>query len=79
MMVFDGKVYILDGAHYLCFDGETVQEVKSLALTPTTYIGRDPLGGGTQYQQRKPIAGCVYQHVFVRREEPGLLPIHDGH
>ncbi len=64
MMVFDGKVYILDGAHYLCFDGETVQEVKSLALTPTTYIGRDPLGGGTQYQQRKPIAGCVYQHVL---------------
>ena len=60
MMVFDGKVYILDGAHYLCFDGETVQEVKSLALTPTTYIGRDPLGGGTQYQQRN-----LLQDAFI--------------
>jgi len=60
MMVFDGKVYILDGAHYLCFDGETVQEVKSLALVPTTYIGRDPLGGGTQYQQRN-----LLQDAFI--------------
>ena len=60
MMVFDGKVYFLDGAHYHCFDGETVQEVKSLALVPTTYIGRDPLGGGTQYQQRN-----LLQDAFI--------------
>lgn len=51
MAVFDGKVYLLDGAQYLCFDGETVTPVKDKALVPTTYIGREPLGGGTQYQQ----------------------------
>lgn len=51
MTVFDGRVYIADGKQMLVFDGQTVQPVSALALVPTTYIGRAPLGGGTQYQQ----------------------------
>ena len=51
MTVFDGRVYIADGKQMLVFDSQTVQPVSASALVPTTYIGRAPLGGGTQYQQ----------------------------
>lgn len=51
MVAFDGRVYVLDGQSLLCFDGEKVTPVRENALLPTTYIGRAPLGGGTQYQQ----------------------------
>ena len=46
-----GRLYILDGAHYLAFgefDGEYgVRQVKDIAAVPTVMIDRDPIGGGT--------------------------------
>lgn len=50
-LVFDGKLYILDGQSYLMYDGETVKNVLDDATVPVTYTGRPPLGGGNQYQQ----------------------------
>lgn len=51
MLVFDGKLYILDGVNYLVYDGETIKNVLNDATIPVTYTGRPPLGGGNQYQQ----------------------------
>ena len=51
LFVFDQSLYIVDGKNYLVYDGNTVKNVTENAFIPTTYIGRPPLGGGTQYQQ----------------------------
>lgn len=40
--------YFKDGGHYLCFDGETVEDI--VGYVPTTTIGRKPTGGGTKYE-----------------------------
>ncbi|MBQ3543337.1 MAG: hypothetical protein IJA45_09475 [Oscillospiraceae bacterium] len=39
------KWYFLDGAHYLCYDGQTLAPVEG--YIPTTTIGRAPAGSGT--------------------------------
>jgi hypothetical protein len=45
--IFDDKLYILDGLHYLVYDGEILQNVVDTnPYIPTTSIGRDPSGGG---------------------------------
>lgn len=50
-IIFNDKVYILDGKHYLCFDGETAKEANELdTYIPTTTINRYPSGGGEMYQ-----------------------------
>lgn len=45
--VFNGKVYIHDGEHYLVWD-ETVHPVEG--YVPTTTISRSPSGGGVKYE-----------------------------
>lgn len=47
-IAFDKKLYIIDGAHYLMYDGNTVDAV--VGTVPITSIGRTPTGGGTSYQ-----------------------------
>lgn len=49
-LVFNGKLYLLDGKQYLCFDGETVKPVTENAYVPTIIISRRPNGGGTTYE-----------------------------
>lgn len=44
------KLWILTGAQYLVFDGETVQDVSGAAYVPTTVISRDPSGGGVMFE-----------------------------
>jgi len=44
----DNKLYLLDGLHYLVFDGETLSQV--VGFVPTTVIGAAPAGGGTQFE-----------------------------
>lgn len=46
---WDGKVYILDGDHYLVYDGETCAPV--VGRIPRVMIGGTPAGGGTQFEQ----------------------------
>ena len=48
--VFDQKLYLLDGAVYRVYDGETLQAVSETAYVPTIIISRDPSGGGTAYE-----------------------------
>lgn len=47
---FAGKLYLLDGANYLVFDGTAVQDVSDAAAVPTVIISRRPSGGGTTLQ-----------------------------
>lgn len=47
--VFNNMLYIKDGLNYLKFDGVNCSEV--IGYVPTTSIGRNPSGGGTQYQE----------------------------
>ena len=46
--VFNGKIYIHDGKHYLVWNNGTVQPV--VGYTPTTTISRSPSGGGVKYE-----------------------------
>ena len=48
--LFDGKLYLLDGAEYRVFDGEALQVVSAAAYVPTVVISRNPTGGGTAYE-----------------------------
>lgn len=48
--VMNGKLYILDGEHYLSYDGTTVASVEASAYVPTTAIAMAPNGGGTDYE-----------------------------
>lgn len=45
-----GKLWILDGKEYLCFDGVSVRPVSEIAYTPTLTISRKPTGGGESYE-----------------------------
>lgn len=45
-----GKIYILTGNEYLCYDGTTVSDVADSAYVPTVLISRNPSGGGTLYE-----------------------------
>lgn len=46
--VVNDKCYIMDGANYLVFDGETVAEVTP--YIPTFAISKNPDDGGTKYE-----------------------------
>lgn len=45
-----GKLWIVTGGDYLCWDGSTVSDVADSAFAPTTVISRDPAGGGQPYE-----------------------------
>ena len=45
-----GKLYILTGEEFLCYDGETIKLVSEDAYVPTILISRNPSGGGTVYE-----------------------------
>lgn len=49
MFRFGDSIYIVDGKHYLSYDGE-IHNVKDSAFIPTTTIQRSPSGGGEPYQ-----------------------------
>lgn len=48
--VFDQKLYLLDGATYQVYDGETLTAVADSAAVPTIIISRRPNGGGQSYE-----------------------------
>ncbi len=45
-----GKMYILTGTDFLCYDGTSVTAVSDNAYIPTILISRSPSGGGTVYE-----------------------------
>lgn len=45
-----GKLWLLTGGDYLVFDGESVQDVESIAYIPTTVIAAAPTGGGEAFE-----------------------------
>lgn len=42
----NGKLYILDGKKYLCFNGTTITPAENTSYIPTIIIARTPTGGG---------------------------------
>lgn len=49
-VIFDDKLYIIDGVNYLVYDGTTLENVTDNAYIPTTTIARKPSGGGEMYE-----------------------------
>jgi len=50
-VIFNEKLYILDGTNYLVYDGTTLKDVSNdNPYIPTTTISRTPRGGGEMYQ-----------------------------
>lgn len=47
--VFDKKLYLLDGAVFRVYDGETLAAVANKAYVPTIIVSRTPTGGGNIY------------------------------
>ena len=46
--VYEDTFYFKDGLHYLKYDGSKIEAV--VGYVPTTYIGRNPHGGGKQHE-----------------------------
>jgi len=46
--IYDNKLYIKDGTHFLVYNGVYCQEIEG--YIPTTTISRTPAGGGTKYE-----------------------------
>ena len=46
--IFENVWYFMDGQHYYCYDGTTIEDVEG--FVPTTSIGRKPAGGGKIHQ-----------------------------
>lgn len=66
--VFDGKLYLLDGAVYRVYDGETVQPVSQAAYVPTIIISRNPDGGGTSYEALN-LIGTGWKESFLGKAD----------
>lgn len=66
--VFDEKLYLLDGAAYRVYDGETLKEVSAEAYVPTIIISRNPDGGGTTYEALN-LVGTKWTESFLGTEE----------
>lgn len=47
----NGKLWILDGANYIVFDGTAIKSASIGATVPTILIARTPTGGGTPLQE----------------------------
>ena len=48
--IYNNIWYLKDGINYLKYDGETLSQVEDSAYIPRTTISRNPLGGGTTYE-----------------------------
>ena len=57
--LFDGKVYILNGSEYKCYNGTSLQTVEG--YIPLVYIGSSPSGGGTEYDPINILTGKKHQ------------------
>lgn len=67
--IFNNKLYILDGANYLVYDGFTINSVKSVAYVPTTWISLRPVGSGAtnvakEHEQRN-ILSPKFKNTFI--------------
>ena len=66
--VFEKKLYLLDGAVYRVYDGETVKPVSEDAYVPTIIISRNPDGGGTSYEALN-LIGTAWKESFLGKAD----------
>lgn len=57
--LFDGKLYILNGSEYKCYNGTSLQTVEG--YVPLVFIGSSPNGGGTEYDPINILTGKKHQ------------------
>ena len=57
--LFDGKLYILNGSEYKCYNGTSLQTVEG--YVPLVFIGSSPSGGGTEYDPINMLTGKKHQ------------------
>lgn len=66
--VFNNKLYIIDGANYLVYDGTSIAKVRDVSYVPTTYINIIPAGenadAGVEYEQRNMLTP-KFKHTFI--------------
>jgi hypothetical protein len=66
--LFNNRLYILDGKHYLVYDGQSIKSAVEDAYIPTTYINIIPEGEnadiGTEYEQRNMLTP-LFRHTFI--------------
>ena len=66
--LFNNRLYMLDGKHYMVYDGQTVKNAVGEAYIPTTYINIIPDGEnadiGTEYEQRNMLTP-LFKHTFI--------------
>lgn len=66
--IFNNILYIIDGHHYIRYNGTMVSPVSDVAYIPTTYINIIPDGTnaniGTQYEQRN-ILQPKFVHTYI--------------
>lgn len=66
--IFNNRLYLIDGKHYLVYDGNTVRSVLDNAYVPTTYINIIPSGEnadiGKEYEQRNMLQP-KFKHTFI--------------
>lgn len=48
---YANRLYLLDGANYLVYDGSTVTHVRNNAYVPTTIIAASADGAGTEFEE----------------------------
>jgi hypothetical protein len=59
---FGGKLYIVNGHEFLCYDGEAVYEPEP--YVPTVRINAPPAGGGEEYEQFNLLTG-KFKQTFI--------------
>ena len=75
--VFDQKLYLLDGATYQVYDGETLSAVADNATVPTIIISRRPTGGGQVYEGLN-LLGKKWTESFLNGGRHGVPADHQG-
>ncbi len=79
--IFNNRLYIIDGKHYLVYDGTNISDVKDSAYIPTTYINIIPAGEnadtGEEYEQRNMLSP-YFRHTFIADGSNKAFTMNEG-
>lgn len=73
--VMNGKLYLLDGQHYLQIDGITVTDVTTIAYVPTLNMGRKYDGSGSPLEDFNLIGTKFIDSFSIVKDGSGVIPL----